>query len=403
MQTRLATSVLAASICLTACSGGNGSSSNVSPPPPPPPVARDAIPRLPAGPHVGTIIGFDQLTSSGPNREAVAQALIADARAAGATVGRAQIDWAELETAPGVYDEPALRDALSAAKVLGPFVFVTLSTLDTDALTVPSDLLEDGRLRDGRTLSSPAILARFRAFLDWLTPILAEEEVWGLSLGNEVDVAISDGFDPPASSLTFFQAGFDRVRAVDPQMAVTVTLTISAPRTLPDFSDSLIADMDVVTFNYYCLDEQLLVTRESRWDADIRDMKREAGNKPIFIQELGCPVGYGDDGAGAPVRPANGLMGTADIQATFFEDMMQRFADDEQLRAATVFQLLDWSPALARSFSDPLRAVGEDLSADRLEEWLATVGLCRWADATCRPAFQVWLDGLEKVRAARPE
>jgi hypothetical protein len=71
------------------------------------------------------------------------------------------------------------------------------------------------------------------------------------------------------------------------------------------------------------------------------------------------------------------------------------------LRAATAFQLFDWSPELAAMFAQPLRAAGLPAFADRFEEWLATVGLRRWSDGSARPAWNAWLDQLERVREAR--
>ncbi|MEL7232260.1 MAG: hypothetical protein AAGJ85_07105, partial [Pseudomonadota bacterium] len=275
--------------------------------------------------------------------------------------------------------------------------------LDSDGLTLPEDLLEDGSLKAGLSLSSPEVLGRFEAFLDWLIPILEQEEVWGIALGNEVDLPVEDSLATAQEARIFFETGLARVDMLDEDMATSVTFTPAAPSRFGAEFSTLIGAMDIVTFNYYCLDENLQVTRKTRWDSDVRDFKAAAEGKQIFIQELGCPVGYGDDGAGAPNRPANGLMGASDIQVEFFEDMTARVATDPQLRAATVFQLLDWSPSLARSFSDPVRDAGFPLAADRLEEWLATVGLCRWADAICRDAWPVFLEGVEDIRAARPD
>ncbi|MEM1087461.1 MAG: hypothetical protein AAGH90_07010 [Pseudomonadota bacterium] len=397
--------IVSVGLALSACSGGGGTPSPAPIPNPPvvqPTPVSDPIPRLPEGPHIGTIVGFDPLTSDGPDRAGRVTTLLADLQNAGATIGRVQLDWGGLETAPGVFDRAAVDDAIIEARAAGPLVFFTLSTLDSDGLTLPDDLLENGDLRAGLTLSSPEVIERFEAFLDWLIPIVRDEDVWGIALGNEVDLPVEDAIATAGEARVFFEAGFARVDALDQDMATSVTFTPGAPRRFGDEFSALVDAMDLVTFNYYCLDESIQVTRKTRWDSDIRDLKSAAEGKPIFLQELGCPVGYGDDGVGAPSRPANGLMGTAEIQVEFFEDMTARIASDPQLRAATVFQLLDWSPELAKSFSDPLRDAGSDLAADRLEEWLATVGLCRWADATCRDAWPTLLNGVQAIRDARP-
>ncbi|MEM1144377.1 MAG: hypothetical protein AAGI88_17490 [Pseudomonadota bacterium] len=45
---------------------------------------------------------------------------------------------------------------------------------------------------------------------------------------------------------------------------------------------------------------------------------------------------------------------------------------------------------------------GVQEAGDRLDEWLATVGLCRWADGTCRPAWDTFLGALRNQAQARP-
>jgi len=163
----------------------------------------------------------------------------------------------------------------------------------------------------------------------------------------------------------------------------------------------LLDALDIATFNHCYLDSFLQVTGPDRWATDVARMKDAAGELPIMIQELGCPTGYGDDGAGAPTRPANGLMGSPTIQLEYFEYFRNVFTDDPQFRAATVFQLYDWSPALARRFGDLVRAEGATLIGDRFEEWLATVGVCRWADGSCRPAWDAFLETLRVQGDAR--
>ena len=360
------------------------------------------IARLPNGPHMGIIVGFDALVGGGYDRTARAEELLDIAANAGASISRIQVDWGDLEFAPGQFDEASLRDELEAAQTRNQFVFVTLSTLDSDGLTFPPDLLApDGNLREGLELSSPEVLSRFEQFLDWFVPILSREQVWGLALGNEVDDIIREDRSLETGALVFFQAGRDRVKQMDPDIAVSVTLTISSLQTLPWFTNSLHEFLDISTINHYCLRADLTVTQLWQWDADVRTMKDTAGDLPIMIQELGCPVGYGDAGTGVAPRP-NRNLGSPGIQKAYFEYFRTLFEEDTQFRAATVFQLYDWSPELARAFGDMTRVDPDmDPFADRVEEWLATVGLCRWADGTCRPAWNTWIETLKEQKSRR--
>ena len=154
---------------------------------------------------------------------------------------------------------------------------------------------------------------------------------------------------------------------------------------------------DIVSFNYYCLTGDIQVTEQSDWEARLAQMKADAADREIFIQELGCPVGY------SPQARATSIGGSLENQVRFFEFFGEAFATDPQLRAATMFQLYDWSPELARMFGDFVRDDGAELAGDRLEEWLATSGFLRWEDSFERPAWQTWLEQLERVRSAREQ
>lgn len=82
---------------------------------------------------------------------------------------------------------------------------------------------------------------------------------------------------------------------------------------------------------------------------------------------------------------------------------MNAFIEDPQLRAATVFQLYDWSQELAAMFKASFIEAGDPIVGELLEEWLSSVGFCRWSDATCRSARDTSLAGLGDLQAARRE
>ncbi len=359
-----------------------------------------AITRLPDGPHMGIIVGFDDLSMGAFDRQERATDLLDQAASHGASITRIQLDWTELETAPGQYDPAPLSEALGVARLRNQLVYMTLSTLDSDGLTLPEDLLgDDGMLRDGLSLSSPEVLRRFEDFLDWMVPQLGSD-IWALSMGNEVDSPIADGIVPADDALAFFQAGARRIKAMDPELATTVTLTIGAPSTDPNFTAQLNDGLDLATINHYCLDTSLQITGQEQWELDVQTMKHMARGKPIMIQELGCPVGFAGDPAAFASKTGT-MNGSQELQSAYFTFFDRLYAEDPQFRAATVFQLFDWSPQLAQMFGDFVRSEGASLAGDRLEEWLATVGTCRWTDATCRPAWDVWLSSLARQSEIR--
>lgn len=405
MPRSLAIACLVLLLSLPACGNEDGPASSIAAPVSgETPTAQDddpfAITRLPGGPHMGIIVGFDELSNGRFDRQERSDALLDQAASRGASISRIQLDWAELETAPGQYDAAPLSEALEVARVRGQLVYVTLSTLDSDGLTLPQDLVDDdGRLRDDVSLASPEVLDRFEDFLDWMVPQLGSD-VWALSMGNEVDSPIADGIVPADDALAFFQAGARRINAMDPDLATTVTLTIGASSTAPSFTAQLNDGLDLTTVNHYCLDASLQITGQDQWERDVQTMKDMARGKPIMIQELGCPVGFSGDPASFASK-AGTMNGSQQLQSAYFTFFDRLYAEDPQFRAATVFQLLDWSPELAQMFGDSVRSEGASLAGDRLEEWLATVGTCRWTDGTCRPAWDVWLSSLTRQSEVR--
>lgn len=355
------------------------------------------IPRLANGPHMGIIIGFDDLSGGPYDRVARANSLLDDAAEAGATISRIQVDWGDLDN-QGVYSETDLLTTLAAARSRGQDVFVTLSTLDSDGFTVPADL-------QGRSLADEILLRRFEQFLDWFVPILTAHGVWGLSLGNEVDEPVRADRSIEGAALEFFTVGRNRARQLDPDMSITVTFTIGAIQEVPAFTRAVVDLLDLATLNFYCLNFDFTVNGPERWDEGVQLMKQTAGELPIMIQELGCPVGYGDGGVGA-TQGDNDSGGSPARQVEFFEYFQNVFENDPQFRAATVFQLYDWSPELADLFGDLIRDPANpamDVIADRFAEWLASSGLCRWADGTCRPAWDTWLGSLQQLEVQRAE
>ena len=353
-----------------------------------------AAPRLAPGPHWGIIEGFNADGPETYDQPSRTNELLTEAAMRGASIARAQVDWSELETAPGVYDQAvldALLDQLGAYDQAG---FVTLSTLDSDALTLPAYLLDPatGSLRQGLTLSSPEVLTAFEAFLDWLVPQLTAAGVWGVAIGNEVEIPVEDGLVTSDQAAIFFETGLTHVQSLDPDIAATVTFTKGAAGIAPDLVSRVADASDIFAVNFYGDIADGLPT-EADWTAGLATIKAMAAGKPIFFQELGMPVGYADAGL-----PGNSQVNSSrDTQAAFFEFMGRQIAEDPQLMGATVFQLYDWSPAVIDFF---LNGLDTDFFAG-FAEALATIGLVSWADGSARPAWDTWLDSLDVAGAVR--
>lgn len=351
-------------------------------------------PRLAAGPHWGIIEGFNSDDPMTFDPAQLTPKLLNTAEAKGASIARIQVDWAELETAPGVYDQNRLDELLDQIASSDQSFFITLSTLDSDGLTFPAHLIDaqTGLLRDGLRVSSPEVRKALEGFLDWLIPQLSDAGVWGISLGNEVEIPVEDGFVTEKNAALFFERGLAHVKQLDPDMAVSVTLTAGASEIAPRLTARIAQAADIFTVNFYG-DTPDGIPTDQDWAQGLARIKAMAAGKPIFFQELGMPVGF--DAAGLPGQSS--VNSSLEVQVNFFAFMGREIANDPQLLGATVFQLYDWSPVLIDAFLDGLDS---DIFAS-FAEALATIGLVAWSDGVPRPAWSTWLDALGDARAVR--
>lgn len=348
----------------------------------------DGLPLLGPGRHLGFIQGFEPIP---PENQAAVDSLWTEATDAGMRVGRVQLDWGELEPSPGQFDGEALEAALSAVSNRGVSPLLTLSTLDSESYTLPADLQSaDGQsLANGMAFDDPIIRARFAALLDWLVPRFLAHGGWAISLGNEVDLRLEGHPEDEASVVGFVSAGVAHLNAIEPDLAGTVTLSNSALRDQPALVASLMQVVDVACFNYYGNLRRRGVAYVAR---DLDDRLRAAGNLDVILQEVGYPAGYEDQ--------RSYIRSTPREQQAFLKAVLQKMAKEERLKAAIVFQLLDWSPWLTDLFLQFYEDAGVPAwFLRRLEEQLRTIGLSRWEDARARPAWSTFLTYVRQFSA----
>jgi hypothetical protein len=344
------------------------------------------LPLLPPGSHASLVVAFEALPATTAESAA---ARWDEAVAAGMTVGRVHLDWASVEPDSGLVDQEILRDELARLSGDGLAPLVAIMAMDTEGATLPADL--QFSFEDGLPIDAPAILDRFRAMLDWAVPIIVEHGGWGLVIANENDGYLVDHPDQTAAVARFYRAAREHTHSLAPELAVTATHTMDGPLGDAPHYATLIDELDFASFNYYPLDHVTLelLTPTAALIADHMDRILDAaGGKPVILQELGCPAGYADDSV---------LGSTPAIQQEFFRLAFERLAEEPRMRAAFVFQMVDWSPDLFQMvYGDDLAGmdVPQDF-VDRFEEWLLTTGLMTHDDGEVRPAWSTFLDALD--------
>lgn len=350
------------------------------------------------GAHVGTWTTYEQLPAA---VQAQVDLRLSHARVNGLSVGRVHVSWGELEPAPGVFNLAPLQNGLAQLASQGLAAHVLIETVDSDGLELPADLEDHSvssdayRLIDDRRLDDPLVLARFGALLAQVTPLLARYKVFALSVANEPDAYFDDylpgtarGDRWSAGLLGFIANAKARVQLVAPNLPVAMTLRQgSLRRSFGSTVTSLARAGDVAVFNYYCQDDNFQVRPAAGVAADLDQLVATASGRAIVFQELGCPAG---------VAPST-IAASDAAQAAFYRAVFQAMPARPTIRAAFAFQLVDWSPALARAYGDAYRAAGFPQLAGWVEETMRSTGLLRYADGSVRPAYAEWLRAVDTL------
>ncbi len=355
-----------------------------------------SMPLLPAGSHLGLVVSFEPVPRS--IRGKVNQELDT-AYSKGMKITRVMADWADLEPSPGTYDLDDLREALEENSGKGLYTFVTISVLDSEGMVAPEFLMDDddsGRLRDGMRFNDKEVVKQFSALLDHIVPLMLSNRVFAVALSNEPQAYLESHPGELADFVAFIRAGRDKVHALEPRLAVTV-VNVGRITNTPLAENPLVADLiavsDVATFNYGPFTsnpEEIAIDKPQRIPRDIRELAAAAGGRQIIIHELHCPSGY---------RSGKSPMNTSQAkQSECLRTSLDSMLEMPQFRAVYFASMLDWSPRLVGMFTDPLRDESSipRLYVDQFAEWYATMGLVWYADGTPKPAWNIFLEGLDK-------
>jgi hypothetical protein len=337
------------------------------------------------------VIAFEDLA---PETAAAAQARWDEALAAGMAVGRVHLDWASVEPDSGIVDAAILAAELQRMQDDGLAPIVALYALDTEGATLPADL--QARFAAGLPMDAPEILARYRALLDWAVPMIVDAGGWGVILANENDGYLIEEPDQVGAVARFYRNARQHVHALAPGLAVTATHTGDGPLHGAPHYAVLVEELDVASFNYYPLDPgtlELFAPTPARIAADMASFVAAAAGRPVIFQELGCPAGYADAS----------LIGTSPAdQRAFLASAFAVIEQDPRIRAAFVFQLVDWSEELVElvygDFLDQQDV--PQVYRDRLAEWLLTTGLITDEDGAVRPAWSEFLAAVQRMGCA---
>jgi hypothetical protein len=371
--------ILAAAFLLASAAGC--SSAEVDPPD----SAAAALPLLAPGFTLGTTLyGSADLGEVG----AAERALLDDAVARGLGGFTYYVDWEDLEPEPGRYTLDAFVATLDGLRALGVAPFVNITIGDSGSYNLPDGIGDGaGGIADGVALDDAAVVERFGALVERVAPLVVERGGFFLGLGNEMGEYLDPSRDDREAYVRLFEAARDRIRAVEPRLAVGVALTNHAVRERTPTFRAFRAVADVVAFNHAPIRPDFLVRDVDDVRSDLREVVTAYGDGPILLQELTCP--------------SPETMGASEAwQRACFEALFAEVAATPRIRFASVFTFQDFDEPTCEIISDAL--LGSELDdlpeeiAQRLRDYFCFLGVVA-PDGTPKPAWGAVLAAAESI------
>lgn len=316
------------------------------------------------------------------------RALLDDAVARGLSGFTYYVDWEDLEPEPGRYTFDAFVATLDGLRALGVVPFVNITVGDSGSYNLPDGIGDGtGGIADGVALDDAAVVDRFGALVERVAPLVVERGGFFLGLGNEMGEYLDPSGDEREAYVRFFEAARDRVHAVEPRLAVGVSLTNHAVRERTPTFRAFQSVADAVAFNHAPIQPDFLVRDVNDVRSDLREVVAAYGDGPILIQELTCP--------------SPETMGASEVwQRACFERLFAEIAATPRIRFASVFTLQDFDEPTCEIISDAffgseLDDLPEDI-AQRLRDYLCFLGVVA-PDGTPKPAWDAVLDAAESI------
>jgi hypothetical protein len=260
--------------------------------------------------------------------------------------------------------------------------FLLISVYDSEGPVLPQDL-------QGKSLDDPEVIRRFKGLMDWVIPMLAANGGYALSISNEADNWFGDLPNLSNQLLTFLQESRAHIKDINPLMAVTVTHAVGNLFRYEDQVLPLVEASDLGAWNFY--GNKPLTERPynaTMTEAEIRQKAQKlldlTGESQILIQELG-------------MHSAGGLGASSlEAQKTFFRVFGQIMDREPRIRAAYLWQMVDWSPELSIMYTGLLRDEEVDpVFLQMYEVVLQSIGLIDYRTGEHKPAWAEFLRWVE--------
>ncbi len=296
------------------------------------------------------------------------------AASAGARGMHLNATWRSLEPSPGVFSLTDASTALSYLGVLRGFKLqVVLSVLNTNVRETPTDLVNV-------SFDSLLMKTRFHAMLDALLPLLNSNVAY-LSIGNEVDVYLSQHPGEWAAYKSFYEDAVNYLHQRSPSLKLGVTTTYSGASGTDSLNvRSLNGSSDVFILTYYPIGNQFAPRQPSVAATEIIQMVSLAGGRPLILQEVGYPE-------------ATSLGGSEQAQAQFVTNVFSAWqTQGTVIPFLNFFCMHDFTLAQC----DSLALYYGFPNNQPIKDFLGSLGL-RNVNGTPKQSWQALLDGATSI------
>lgn len=195
------------------------------------------------------------------------------------------IYWDELETAPGEFkpDPNWLEIANDFYGREGVALSLVLAPIDTNVLRLPPDL-------ENTPFDAPELIDRYLAALDYALDQLTDVELVAISVGNEVDVYLSNHPQQRQAYGVFYEHARRHLHGRAPGVPIGLKATYEGlTGAHAEELRQLNASSDVILATYYPLEGDFSVKEPSIFKNDMERLLDRYPDRPIYLLEVGYP------------------------------------------------------------------------------------------------------------------
>jgi len=282
------------------------------------------------------------------------------------------LDWADLETAPGVYDDSVLSIANIYYPAFEMPISLTLRPIHTGTLRVPDDL-------QNVTFDDAQMIERFNALLDFVFEAMPDVTFSSLVIGSEFDDYLGADAAAWEAYTVFAQATAAHARELRPGLQVSFEAMVNGySGEAAPYLENLNQYADVIGVSYYPIGDDFQVQSPENIHEVFALLAETYPDQPIYFYQYGYP--------------SSELLGSSEeLQAQFIRETFvawDQYADQVQMIDFT--WLTEQSPETVDSFEEYYGFSSETFAA-----FLGSLGL-RIYDGSPKLALDVLREEAEK-------